>query len=75
MGGDPATETLHQENIPEWASSSKTQNLTSGYILPVSHNCNSVGRAEKVVKRGPSGLYGWVTCGRCDSFGKMVMFF
>ena len=54
MGGDsPATETLHQENIPEWASSSKTQNLTSGYILPVSHNCSRVGRAEKVVKRVP----------------------
>ena len=53
MGGEPATETLHQENIPEWASSIKTQNLTTGYILPVSHNCNSVGRAEKVVKRVP----------------------
>ena len=53
MGGDPATDTLHQENISEGASSSKTQNLTSGYILPVSHNCNSVGRAEKVVKRVP----------------------
>ena len=53
MGGDPATETLHQENISEGASSSRTQNLTSGYILPVSHNCNSVGRAEKVVKRVP----------------------
>ena len=56
MGGDPATETLHQENIPEWASSSKTQNLTSGYILPASHNCTSVGRAEKVVKRVPQDL-------------------
>ena len=53
MGCDPATETLHQENIPEWASSSKTQNLTSGYNLPISHNRNSVGRAEKVVKRVP----------------------
>ena len=53
MGGEPATETLHQENIPEWASNSKTQNLTSGYILPVSHNCSRVGRAEKVVKRVP----------------------
>ena len=53
MWGNPATETLHQENIPEWASNSKTQKLTSGYILPVSHNCNSVGRAEKVVKRVP----------------------
>ena len=53
MGGDPATETLHQENIPEWASSSKTQNLTSVYIFPVSHNCNRVGPAEKVVKRVP----------------------
>ena len=53
MGGDPATETLHQENISEGASSSRTQNLTSGYILPVSHNCDSDGRAEKVVKRVP----------------------
>ena len=33
MGGDPATETLHQENIPEWASNSKTHNQTSGYIF------------------------------------------
>ena len=50
MWGSPARETLHKENIPEC---SKPQNLKSGYILPVSHHCNSVGRAEKVVKRVP----------------------
>ena len=63
MVSDPATETLHQENIPEWASSSQTQNLTSGYILPVSHNCNSVGRAEKVVKRVPRDFMNWSPVG------------